>query len=768
MPSLLAQNRTFGATICPSPSTQHFTFFAAKSIIPSSARGASIVSASHFKQDNQGSIVDHQPVPVARITFINSTFTVFNNLQIMWKMFEKSRGKGVAGSGVSSSQQRMSGGGLVGAAMGRDDGGSSAMDEDEPSSWTKNVNERIEFGGASSSSSSFGMVKREHLMKISSLYKEAIQTQSLSLSAAVAGSNLGNNNNNNNTDMGDEIPLFNAMNAIWSLSEVMLMGREPSEPVGEDLIQWTSILANGDSSCIKGGPGRNTRLGFATSTPTPLSKTSSAGSHPIEELSANPVTVFTKLLHTMPRPSSFPSTADFESRWQKWRAEVLYQAEPAMVDSLVTHEPDRPHFETLFGIISGNEDIILEVAQEWSEAFVALVIYTNPCVVSCDVGGYLDSVRDLIADADSAVDSAMAAIIDLDVDLAVRLLTKIDWWLVAHLTDLLDKFGQLDEAEGKHPIALFSKSLDEILKGFGGSGPGASGGKSLVLRGAGGLSTAAESSQTQKSAQTSLSLRDWYVLEYGETLATHPSLWRVGVEYLSYGGPSAVARSRFELNLLRIDPAHASQVTQNVGILSETWVTEVAKTLHRVVARRCLRQGRLGESVYHYTEAEDLGKAAAVGELLMEEHLDFVANKKVHVVGKGTGDGAGKGGQSGAECGTNATDTSSATLAIEKFGPKSLAGSNYLLFLSKYRRFETLYAAAREAGCEKKASTTTTATVPSSAGPGKSPAGSKTGRSQQHKVPSPSKFVDGSGGITGSVLLVPTATHPYCYGICWC
>ncbi|KAK9703994.1 hypothetical protein K7432_010446 [Basidiobolus ranarum] len=71
------------------------------------------------------------------------------------------------------------------------------------------------------------------------------------------------------------------------------------------------------------------------------------------------------LLDNMPRSSGYRSYGEFTKKWRIWREECRH---------LAMHERN-VNFCTLFSILSGDEETILDVTESWEDALGAMLLY---------------------------------------------------------------------------------------------------------------------------------------------------------------------------------------------------------------------------------------------------------------------------------------------------------------------------------------------------------------------------------------------------------
>ncbi|KAJ3416385.1 Nucleoporin nup85 [Chytridiales sp. JEL 0842] len=630
-------------------------------------------------QDNQVTNVQIHGVPDSRRTFLNSSFTVFASLQQLWGAYEKTvaslrdnRKRMMGGAGGKKI------GGLVGGSsgLGRYGDGMDEDDDDGMGLGNGADDDVVMQDAAGPSALGNKMVRKSHLLRISALYRKELSTHVNYLGdsiAAAAKPNTAHTNDSHSAlqELNEEAGLFHSLHSIWHLAEIMILtphaDSDPtSHAVAEDLLAWlnstcirpqrdefdalnqdmvegvhmghrpafwkyvtscvlrghfhaaSSMLQKGLGTKYKVGPSTVSNMGMTPSRTTRRGASAAASSNVDAELmssSSNALAALVKLLHSMPRLSAFHSKADFVSRWRKWRSEAAYHFDPSSLQSLVPDPTERSYFRTIFGILAGDEETIIESAEGWAETLIALLVFTNPTATHSEVSMHLEPFQARLEAETFSGDSeisetnlgalevnrALEACLNSDAEALVRACTRIDFWMVAHLTDLLDKFSQLEEAEGRAPMLLSSVPQNEMN-----------------------VDTFVSPSKKVTSASSSgPTLRDWYILSYAQTLTPHPPHLRLGLEYVARSGTSATSKSTLETLLMHsVSPSSSSLAFRKAVSMSKSMgLDHVTKSLYALRARQKFEDQRFGEALECYTKSEDAVRGSVVAEKVLEVHL---------------------------------------------------------------------------------------------------------------------------------------------------
>jgi nuclear pore complex protein Nup85 len=220
------------------------------------------------------------------------------------------------------------------------------------------------------------------------------------------------------------------------------------------------------------------------------------------------------LLSSMPRSTAFGLEHDFISAHRKWLAQIrsllsgLEREMDEMERELDTAsskgqeelEDERleleAQFRCLLEVMAGVQERVFEACDDWREALGAWGLLIQPALKRDDVPETIQIVLESFPiDTTLPHEGILAALAQGEVVKACQLAENYDPWLAAHMTDLLDRVGVLDD--------------QEVIEG-----------------------------------KQAASLRLKYLEQYAETVMDDQGLWRLAVDYLSYCGPTARHRMR--------------------------------------------------------------------------------------------------------------------------------------------------------------------------------------------------------------------------------
>uniref|UniRef100_A0A8C1ZWE2 Nuclear pore complex protein Nup85 n=1 Tax=Cyprinus carpio TaxID=7962 RepID=A0A8C1ZWE2_CYPCA len=304
-------------------------------------------------------------------------------------------------------------------------------------------------------------------------------------------------------------------------------------------------------------------------------------------------------------PTGTQTLTEFDVKWRHWHEEC----DRCLQDN--TFASNR-HLETIVKILVGDEDTILEqkeLLSTWYHFLVTRLLFTHPTIKPPDLHYYAQSSMNMFLGPRAPpepLDIILLSAFEFDLHQVIKdcSIALNNWWFVAHLTDLLD-----------HCKLLQSHNLH-----FGSN------------------------------------LREFLVLEYASGLFTHHSLWQLAVDYFDHC--PEFGRVYLELQIERIPLDTERKAIKVLRICEDRQMSEQVRSICKIMAKRALRNNRLGSALSWSIRAKD----AAFATLISERFLQDYCNKG------------------------SFTDLD----LLDNLGPAMLL-SDRLTFLGKYREFHRLY-----------------------------------------------------------------------------
>ncbi len=166
-----------------------------------------------------------------------------------------------------------------------------------------------------------------------------------------------------------------------------------------------------------------------------------------------------RLLSTLPRSTAFSMEHEFVSAHRSWLASVrkLISALEQEMDEMEAEagnteevEDERLEYEAQFRclleLMAGVKDRIFEACEDWREALGAWGTLVHPTLKRDDVPTTAAIILDKFpVDATLASEAVQQHLIRGEVRQAVQRSQEVDVWLGAHLGDLADKVGLLED-----------------------------------------------------------------------------------------------------------------------------------------------------------------------------------------------------------------------------------------------------------------------------------------------------------------------------------
>ncbi|KAG0148497.1 hypothetical protein CROQUDRAFT_654772 [Cronartium quercuum f. sp. fusiforme G11] len=320
-------------------------------------------------------------------------------------------------------------------------------------------------------------------------------------------------------------------------------------------------------------------LAQATALLVPYTKTSNATLNQL-------MTVTIALMRSTPRSSAFTIEHQFTNAVHRFRKqvdqilssldsemEIVSATEEKRSDGQGFDEDELLHFQASFKIlleiISGDEERVSEACYDWREAIGAHLLWVHPTCRRDGLGPVMKTVTEnWPIDSTSISDQLASSILRGEIDSMVHQASKLDIWLACHLADLLDKLGAIPERR----------------------------------------------------------LRDFYVLEYVDTLSVDQGLWRLMIDYLetAHGGKELI---RQIIRRLIVEDLEHQSAGAGVGMVELKEVCEkhaieeeLARSA-RIMARSLVKQRKYGVAVAYAVTAGDLKMISRISDLLLDEYI---------------------------------------------------------------------------------------------------------------------------------------------------
>ncbi|XP_064393229.1 nuclear pore complex protein Nup85-like [Halichondria panicea] len=413
------------------------------------------------------------------------------------------------------------------------------------------------------------------LVRCSQLYRSALHECVLSLRKMAA-------EDDGDHGYSDQVTLYSLLELVWHLCEVLFIEVLPVGCLVQQLIEWVRWHSGGtedelmSSILTSPSPGDHDDYWHALYRLVLKGRLSEArdllSHHPITHLMPQVHASMDELLRKAPMILSTGSysRAELQRRWNEWRGEVVRRRGAG---EFTAHA----ELELLAAILSGDDEVfenytVAGCCDHWYELMVAKLLYTLPLVTSTDY--------DLIYVAESAlrmcsqtkrrgaVDDVIMAALRNDVMELIKLSSShfSSWWMVSHLSNLLNHRGLL------------------------------------------------VASKLEYGSQ----LSEFFLLEYASSLASHTSLWQVAMGYLSECPQQG--RAYMEAYIERVPVDSERKVVKVLRVCEKYQLKEKAQSVCRVQAMRAYQNGRLGVALSWCIRGKDSSFAAFLAEKYMDNY----------------------------------------------------------------------------------------------------------------------------------------------------
>ncbi|KAJ2846435.1 hypothetical protein IWW36_004357, partial [Coemansia brasiliensis] len=293
------------------------------------------------------------------------------------------------------------------------------------------------------------------LLRLSALYREAMLRQVRELQ--------GNPANSSSNSSSKETDVFQAMHALWHLTEIMYLSTNmpglntPAVPL---FLEWLNFnfpspppeerheLLKADADSLTANEsfwpyqrrlalrGHVATLANLLEHVAPSSMMSAAAARWARELAA--------ALREMPVGSASETAGSFNARWRRWHAKL--EASSTAISSLIdTNDSELSQLYDIVRIVCGDADSISAAADTWLDVLGAVLLYCEPASPADRLPALTQTVLEQFQTGDFALlDRALVALLSHDLPELLLYCDQIDPWLSAHLSDMLHHIGILD------------------------------------------------------------------------------------------------------------------------------------------------------------------------------------------------------------------------------------------------------------------------------------------------------------------------------------
>lgn len=377
----------------------------------------------------------------------------------------------------------------------------------------------------------------------------------------------------------DQQQIFQIIELIWSLCEILYIDTTPGAPSLRQLLGWIRWhFTEGKklaSEIIQDKPEKHScyweaiyRLLLQGCIDEALELFSK---HPLHK--SDSFRSLSEMMGKMPQLANFMSQGrslpEFDIKWRHWRDECERRLEAGefLTDSNLT---------TMAKILCGEEEVFYQMkdyCETWFHMLVSRLFYQNPIVKNSELQHYIQTCLDMYRGDSShtaQLDSILVAVFEFNINQMIRDCSTYlgSWWFTSHLADLFYHSGHLEP---------------------------------------------------QKLPQ-GVNLREYLLLEYASSLMSHKSLWAVAIHYFDFCPDNG--SDYLGLYLERIPLDTEVKAHKLLHICEKRGLQEHAKSICKVMGKKCLLNNRVGQALNWFLKSKDSSYATVLSERILTEYSE--------------------------------------------------------------------------------------------------------------------------------------------------
>ncbi|CAG8498138.1 7257_t:CDS:1 [Acaulospora colombiana] len=270
----------------------------------------------------------------------------------------------------------------------------------------------------------------------------------------------------------------------------------------------------------------------------------------------------------------------FSVSFKTWRDEIR-TCEKELSDK--KDEAFSENMLTILRILRGDVDSIIKGSSSWIEALMSMMI-SHPL---WDVQNLREKTRDCLVHfpmSDNTKDlyTVLASFLARDPEQGIKFCEKIDPWLVAHLSDMFNKF----ELIGK--IRVQNSQINRRV----------------------GLN----------SSETDVDIRELSLLNFAESFVSHHSLWQLAFKY--FGLCETYGKFYMAEHIISVPFDNERKLSKILSICKFNELDFQEKTILRVAGKRHLQAKRYAPSIRYFMDANDTASLEVIFRIFLDYYTD--------------------------------------------------------------------------------------------------------------------------------------------------
>ncbi|CAG8724100.1 19855_t:CDS:10 [Dentiscutata erythropus] len=231
-------------------------------------------------------------------------------------------------------------------------------------------------------------------------------------------------------------------------------------------------------------------------------------------------------------------------------------------------------------ILRGHTKTIIEKSSSWQEALGGLVYHGRPTCDAQELKNIMNVILKSIDTGSTPVDDALIEFIFRRVEKGIQHCERIDLWLSAHLSDILNKLDLVGR--------IHSQSSHQR--------------------------------QSNITTQPDVDIREHYLLSYAESMVFHTTLWQLGFKYFEQC--ELCGYSYMSQLVVRIPFEDEYKTNKLLSICKENGLTFQEKTISRIMGKKYWQNERYASAIVYFINAGDTASLEVIYRRFLDNYID--------------------------------------------------------------------------------------------------------------------------------------------------
>ncbi|XP_078043668.1 nuclear pore complex protein Nup75 [Augochlora pura] len=276
------------------------------------------------------------------------------------------------------------------------------------------------------------------------------------------------------------------------------------------------------------------------------------------------------ILKTMPVYNVYGgySVNEFKMRWKHWQLDL--ESHLTCKDFIVDQD-----LEMIMKLIAGEQEVLWQLTiytDAWYELLAAKLFYSSPCCKQAELSFHANNIVKRWQ-ASRPSDNAIRSLMESDLHQVIKEIQYMgdNGWFATHLVDLLYTCGRL-------------KVLDK--------------------------------DQIEVTSQ----LHESLILEYGNALMEHHSLWQCGASYLMQCPKEGLAR--LELLIQSLPMGSEARINKIIDIARDNKMDHIVASICKIQSIKCIKHDRLGNALAWALKGQDSTFVTYIADQFLKHYAE--------------------------------------------------------------------------------------------------------------------------------------------------